>query len=155
VRQRLRLRKLVFVQCGSAFEPLREAFLEYIGGHRVSVPDIALDSEILETDQDVICVTDVHLLARTGQYDGLSMGDLRALLDSFIDDGKTVCLVSRAPRMSFRPVPGSSIIDDAAPVFLPLLTAEETGPLDESTRHNAVPTIGLDADVEVTLVLCF
>lgn len=133
VSKSLTRHRLVFVQAGAAFDPIRESLLDNIHGHRTSV-DQRDEWKNAEADSGSLIVYDLERCAGTAAD---VLGEVRELVFSILDDGRQVCLVSRAPRISFQAVPGSSILEDAALVTLPLLSRPE---LDlESTDY---PSIG-------------
>jgi hypothetical protein len=113
--------RLVFVQLGAAFDPLRDGICAQLKGQCVSIDDRSEWNQRLSSHGTLI-VTD---LERCVEMAGDVLGEVRAILFSLLDGGKAVCLLSRAPRLSYRPVPGSSVLEDAALVTLPLLAMSE------------------------------
>ncbi|MFE6964314.1 hypothetical protein ACFVAJ_04315 [Agromyces sp. NPDC057679] len=53
------------------------------------------------------------------------LGEVREQVLSLLDSDRMVCLISRTPRIAFRSVPGSSVLEDAALVTLPPLNDGE------------------------------
>lgn len=117
VMKSLARHRLVFVQLGAVFEPVRESICTNLDGVCVTV-DQREDWEELSASARTLVVTDMEKCAESAAY---ALGEVRASIFSLMDSGKTICLFSRIPRMSFRLVPGSSVLEDAALVSLPLL----------------------------------
>jgi hypothetical protein len=158
ISKSLKRHRLVFVQFGAAFEPLRSSTLQELRGAQSTVELRDTWSELAEPTQTLI-VTDVERCADTSSG---AVGEIRELVLSLLDQGKMVCLVSRAPRIAFRSVPGSSVFEDAALVTLPLLDETEVqvageekrgpgwewpsvtfgAPLDTTTYRNALAEFG-------------
>ncbi|WP_157768923.1 hypothetical protein [Pseudarthrobacter sulfonivorans] len=113
--------RLVFVQLGAAFDPLRDGICVQLKGQCVSI-DQRTEWNQKSSSPGPLIVTDLERCVETA---GDVLGEVRAIIFSLLDDGKAVCLLSRAPRLSYRPVPGSSVLEDAALVTLPLLAASE------------------------------
>lgn len=148
IRTRMRRNKLVFVQCGAAFSVLRAQMLEIVGGCALSLADIDDVSE-LTSDADIVSISEVEILALTGEVGRLTMGRLRVAVDALLDAGKTVCLLSRAPKISYRPVPGSSVVEDAATVHLPVLGIEDGLAAGEQPDDWKLPAAALGESVSI------
>lgn len=127
ISQSLKRHRLVFVQIGSLFEPLRDSILDALGGVRASIADRGRWLE-LTNEQSVIVIDDLDSCVNS---DINVLGEVRELVISLLDQERKVCLVSRAPRISYRSVPGSSVLEDAALANLPTLSAHEAAPGDE------------------------
>lgn len=132
LKGRLRRFNLVFVQCGTVFEPLRESLLERLGGTRMGALKFAASSEDLDLTPPLI-LTEAEVFSATGRAGAATLGMLRQKVDAVLTD-TNVCIFSSAPRMAYAAVPGSSLIDDAAPHFLHLLSEEE---IPEQAIHSA------------------
>ena len=146
----------MFVQLGTAFEPLRAEICDQLRGVCVSVDGRQLWSEQAKDAQTII-VTDLEQCVQSDL-----LGEVREIVLSLLDANKMVCLISRAPRIAFRSVPGSSVLEDAALVTLPLLERSEvetepgervppgwpwpvvsfSAPLDVETFRNALDELG-------------
>lgn len=117
-------RRLVFVQMGSAFEPMREAILGGMPGGRTNAKDLLKAPEGTLAEPSIL-VTSVEEFVSAGWSVNGGLGALREIISARVDSGQDVCLVSRAPRVAFGNIPGSSVLDDAALVTLALLSADE------------------------------
>jgi hypothetical protein len=145
LRRRLVRHRLVFVQLGSVFDPLRSGLIGELGGRQVTAVEFACVGAPEEGNHVLLDVE--HFAGSSGS--GPTMGMVREQIMQTLDGGFTTCLISRAPRISFPPVPGSSILDDAASHFIPLLQEDEY--LEERRRDPAasLPAIGLDPSTEL------
>ncbi|WP_315915150.1 hypothetical protein [Arthrobacter sp. lap29] len=143
---------------GAVFEPIRIGVTTETQAVRSTLEERHHWMKLAESSQ-IILITDLERCIETAAD---VLGDVRAKVFSLLDAGKMVCLFSRAPRISFRAVPGSSILEDAALVTLPLLAESEFdlepgvrpepgwswpsvtfgAPLDTSTFKSALEDIG-------------
>lgn len=135
--------RLVFVQLGAAFDPLRDGICAQLKGQCVSI-DQRSEWNQRSSSYGTLIVTDLERCVETA---GDVLGEVRAILFSLLDDGKAVCLLSRAPRLSYRPVPGSSVLEDAALVTLPLLAMSEIqcGPGEYPSQGWPWPSVSFGA----------
>ncbi|MGW9587788.1 hypothetical protein [Microbacterium sp. NPDC055455] len=120
--------RLVFVQLGCMFDPLRDGILASLGVPEASISDRSSWLDLVEASSGIVVVD----LEGCVDSDLNVLGEVRETVFSLLDSEKSVCLISRAPRASYRSVPGSSVLEDAALVDLPLLTKEEVP--DEEAR---------------------
>lgn len=117
LHERLRRHKLVFVQHGAVFDGLTDAITEASASPLVQLGDV-----VATISDPIIHVFGVEAYA-VGQSVPLSLGELRKVVSELLDNDVQVCLWSRAPKVSFAPVPGSSLLDDASPFFIPPMAA--------------------------------
>lgn len=135
VERKLARRGLGFLQLGSAHEPARRALR--IAGFAIVDAEKLLPVE----DHRVIVIDRVEALIT--QRGDVSLGVLRERVFSWLDDGTACLLLSRAPRVAYPAVPGSSLLDDASFV---------DGPELKGGRHTSWPTCADDGeDSEVVL----
>jgi len=144
LRERLARHRLVFVQLGSVFDPLRAGILEELGGRQLNAIEFA-GSSLMPGDHVLLGVEDFVKASRGNP----TMGQLRSQIMRTLDSGYTVCLVSRSPRMAFPPVPGSSLLEDVAPYLVPLLRRDECIEERRGDPAALLPAIGLDAKSEL------
>jgi len=119
---------VVFVQLGAANEPARRA----LKGANVRVTEV---TDYLESEPDDIRTVVIDCLERLllpGRADLLA--PLRERVFSEIDDGIRFILLSRAPKIAFPDVPGSSLLDDASFAHGPTFAG----------RFDSVPTCDVD-----------
>ncbi len=78
-----------------------------------------------------ICVTDLESICRKGGGGGRPhpLGLLRAKTDELLAGGSRVVMLSKYPRIRYPKVPGSSVLEDAKVVHLPLLPEASGDPL--------------------------
>lgn len=122
IRRSLARHRLVFLQVGAAFDPIRDELVAGLGEH-TTIESRA--SWLKSQGSGPLIVTGLENCAASASH---ILGEVRELVFAALDAGRQVCLVSRAPRIAFQSVPGSSILEDAALVTLPLLAKEELGP---------------------------
>lgn len=135
----MRRYKLVFLQLGAVYEPLRDNLLESAATCRtdaVTLAKTALDSL---PDTGTVVVDHVEEFQRTGSTPDATLGELRIRVDHCLEAGANVCLVSTAPRCSYPLVPGSSLLDDAKPFYLDLLSDDEVPELYRDGAKNYTP----------------
>lgn len=125
--------RLVFVQLGCAFDPIRRELLQQLGGASLSVKQLAEWPALPTSTSRVI----VHDLEAAGSASAVSLGAVREIVGAILDSGKAVALVSRSPRISYLSVAGSSVLEDAALVTLPLLSSEEAPAPTVASRRTA------------------
>lgn len=124
IRAKTRQYKLLFVQLGAAFDVLRDDLISELGGTHVTA------AEFCETDPDTLQVEGLLLLTGLEEFAGSTargkptLGALRQRVTQQLISSD-VCLVSRAPRIAFPKVPGSSLIEDAKVHCVRLLEAHE------------------------------
>lgn len=116
---------LVFVQFGAAFEPFRELALEQLRG--TVVPAKALIRESTGAfESKLVVVTELeNLLDGSADPAQPTLGALRELIMREMDNDVRFCIVSRAPRVAFSTIPGSSVLEDASLFSIPLLDESE------------------------------
>lgn len=116
---------------GAVFDPLRDGICRELRGTRATLEQ-RQEWKALAEPNGTLIITDLERCVDTAAD---ILGEVRAIIFSLLDEGKSVCLLSRAPRLSFRSVPGSSVLEDAALVVLPLLSEVELdGPADEQAE---------------------
>ncbi|WP_156906036.1 hypothetical protein [Agrococcus lahaulensis] len=157
VERSLHRHRLVFLHAGSLFEPLRHRLLDALRGSKTSVSDRATWAELRA--EDAVIVTDLEQCVTSSDN---VLGEVREVVLALLDEGAKVCLVSRAPRIAYRSVPGSSVLEDAALALLAPLRREElaispeeraprgwplpcvttASPLDQAKYGNALDELG-------------
>jgi hypothetical protein len=149
IRRTMRRYGLVFLQCGTLFEPLREALLSELG--TVVTPTELLSRDLSEPGWLVV---DQMELFTTATPDGCTLGQVRERIVAALDAGSRVCLASRAPRVAFPPVAGSSVLEDATFHAIPILKDHECSPEAQATPTWPWPTFAFsDEPVDVLDVL--
>lgn len=124
IRAKTKQYKLLFVQLGAAFDVLRDGLISELGGTQVNA------AEFCEVDPDTLQVEGLLLLTGLEDFAGSTakgkptLGVLRQRVTQQLISSD-VCLVSRAPRIAFPKVPGSSLIEDAKVHCVRLLEAHE------------------------------
>jgi hypothetical protein len=119
---RLRRFKLLFVQHGAVYDGLTDLVLS-ADGSTVLAPE-ELGANLDATRVHVIGLEKYAL----GSSGGPSLGELRSIVSELLEREIEVCLWSRAPRVAFVPVPGSSLIEDASPFFVDLMATADGDP---------------------------
>mgnify|MGYP003604088510 CR=1 FL=1 len=108
--------RVVFLQLGSSNEPARRA----LTASHVTVISarnyLQLDSPATTR---VVVIDDMELF--TIPSEAVQMGALRARVFSDVEAGGAVILLSRAPRLAFPSVVGSSLLDDASLAHAPIV----------------------------------
>ncbi|MDU0327635.1 hypothetical protein RWH43_12785 [Microbacterium sp. KSW2-21] len=99
---------------------MREAILDGLPGVHVSIDDRNAWSDL--PSESSLVITDLDRCATSHEN---ILGEVRESALAALDDGRMVCLVSRAPRLAFRSVPGSSVLEDAALAISSPLDREE------------------------------
>ncbi|MGW3469965.1 hypothetical protein ACWDKQ_16195 [Saccharopolyspora sp. NPDC000995] len=153
IRTRIKRFKLVFIQCGAAFDILRDPLLGALGGTVLDAADFAGASSPVELPAGPVILDGMEAFARDGKVGGATLGALRAKVNELRENDAEICLVSRIPKVSFAPVAGSSLLDDASWHCLPLLEPYER---HEELRHipaSSLPSIGLDHQSDLNLLL--
>ncbi|TDD52817.1 hypothetical protein [Saccharopolyspora elongata] len=153
IRTRLKRFKLVFIQCGAAFDVLREPLLSALCGTVLDAADFAKTSSPVELPAERVILDGMEAFARNGKAGGATLGALRAKVNELRDDDAEICLVSRTPKISFAPVAGSSLLDDASWHCLPVLDPNEC---PEERRHilaSSLPSVGFGHQSDVNLLL--
>src|SRR4051794_3086521 len=144
VRMRIRRHHLVFLPLGAVFRVLRAPLLDELGGMQISAADFARQTRDLERIAGLLVLTEVEDFVYGGVQEP-SLGDLRIAVDSALDAGIDVCLVSRSPRVAYPAIPGSSVLDDASVIVLPLLTESECLEGRRGSPLARLPEFGLDS----------
>jgi hypothetical protein len=129
--RRASLHSLLFVQLGAAQEPARRA-LEASEFAIMRLGDVTAG---LASTRRVIVVDGIEALASARPNSGLTMGVLRDRVFAYLENGTKIILLSRAPRVAFPPVPGSSLLDDSSYVH---------GPRDLMAEVNHWPSCKVD-----------
>lgn len=119
VKRSLTRHRLVFLQMGAVFDPIREVVVASLGEHTTLG---ARSSWLGSAGSAPLVVTGMEHCAGAA---GNVLGEARELVFEVMDAGRQVCLVSRAPRIAYQSVPGSSVLEDSALVTLPLLSRDE------------------------------
>lgn len=135
LHDRLRRHKLVFVQHGAVFDGLTDAVTEASASPLVQLGDV-----VTTINDPIIHVFGVEAYA-INQPVPLSLGELRKVVSELLDKDVQVCLWSRAPRTAFAPIPGSSLLDDASPFFIPPMAALPSDP------ESVFPAVRLGEDL--------
>lgn len=124
IRAKARQYKLLFVQVGAAFDVLRGALISQVGGTQLGA------AEFCETEADKLQVEGILVLTELEEFTGIpakgrpTLGTLRQRVTQQLAVSD-VCLISRAPRIAFPKVPGSSLIEDSKVHVIPLLESHE------------------------------
>ncbi|PKW18287.1 hypothetical protein [Saccharopolyspora spinosa] len=153
IRTRMKRFKLIFIQCGAAFDILREPLLGALGGTVLNAADFAGTSSPVELPTGPVILDGIEAFAHDGKAGGVTLGALRAKVNKLRDIDAEICLVSRMPKISFAPVAGSSLLDDASWHCLPLLEPHER---PEELRHipaSSLPSVGLGRQSDLNLLL--
>lgn len=126
---------VVFLQLGYSNEPARRALVasnltvlsivEYMDSTRGGAAGILIIDAV---EKFVVPSKDV------------SLGVLRERVLSDVEQGTRVILLSRAPRIAFPDVVGSSLLDDASFAHAPVLNCQGTEELPVCTEDGADPT---------------
>ncbi|WP_284743916.1 hypothetical protein [Amycolatopsis sp. RTGN1] len=122
IRRKLKRNKLVFVQCGAAFEVLRAPLLAELDGTLLDSVSFAATSDPVDPPTGRVILDNVEAFAADGKAGSATLGALRARVNQLRDDEIDVCLVSRMPKIAFAPVAGSNLLDDAAWHCIPCST---------------------------------
>jgi hypothetical protein len=140
LKKRLKRFNLVFVPCGANFSILREPLLVNLGG----AVRIAATFATSVDDPDIgslLILTEIEKFAQNGKFGGGTLGQIRQKVGKFLEAGSMVCLLSSQPRIAYRSVPGSSIIEDSAVCFLQALDDDECAP--DAIIAGVLPSFGL------------
>lgn len=127
--------RVVFLQLGFSNEPARRALVashltvqpvsDYMGSNRGD----AVGTVVIDAMETLAApVTDV------------SMGALRERVFSDVENGIRVILLSRAPRIAFPAVVGSSLLDDASFAHAPVLKCQGAEQFPTCAEDGADPT---------------
>jgi hypothetical protein len=130
LRQKAARHNLLFLQLGAAHEPARRA-LPDAGFAVMAVRDCLADQD---DGAELIVVVD-RVDELTGPAPDLTMGELREIVFRRMDGGTQFILLSRAPRVAFPAVPGSSLLDDATFVH---------APREDMSDHSRWPSCRID-----------
>lgn len=153
IRTRLKRFKLVFIQCGAAFDVLRGPLLAALNGTVFDAAEFAGSTAAFDPPGGPVVLNGLEAFASDGKVGGATLGKLRAKIIQLMDEGTEICLVSRTPRISFATVPGSSLLDDASWYCLPLLEPHECLEELRDNQVSAFPSIGLGCQSDVDLLL--
>lgn len=140
--------RVVFLQLGSSNEPARRA----LGASQVNVTRVR---DYLQPDGPLTTGTVVidGMESLTMQSEATQMGALRERVFSDVEAGGRVILLSRAPRIAFPPVVGSSLLDDASLAHAPVVkstgahewpTCVEDGASPADVLCRALTELGMD-----------
>ncbi len=116
VHAKAMLRRIVFLQLGSSNEPARRALVSSLTTFD-SVEEY-LTTNLVDHAATVV-VNGVEEVAGPGK--DTRMGRLRERVVRDVGAGSHVVLLSRAPRIAFPSVPGSSLLDDASFAHAPFV----------------------------------
>jgi len=142
--------RLVFVQCGEVFSPLRDGILEALPGRKMTVREILSDKPD-ENKSGLVVLTDLEtLVSPPASQTDYRLGNLRETIFGRMDIGQNFCLISRAPRVAFGVVPGSSLLEDAVLCSLPLLDVDECDVPGQSKSGWELPSISFCDDPDLT-----
>lgn len=149
IRRGLARHRLVFVQLGRAFSPLRDSIIAQIAAEHVPLTQF-LTMDGAGSQGSTLVITSLEgLVSPSGELRGLHIGSLRERVMERIDAGQNVCLISSAPRIAFGSTPGSSVLDDCALVTIDLLNTEEI-PIDaKAVPGAALPIIALEQATDI------
>ena len=125
LRSRLDRHRLIIASTGKAFRCYLPLMVD-LCDHRRTVREF-VDSELPELGS--VLIEDLESACATRELGGSDLGRLRSKVDEFLLRGGTVLLASRYPRVRFPDIPGSSLLDDARAVHLPLTSGSASGPL--------------------------
>ena len=153
IRRKLKRNKLVFVQCGAAFEVLRAPLLAELDGTLLDSVSFAATADPVDPPTGRVILDNVEAFAADGKAGSATLGALRARVNQLRDDEIDVCLVSRMPKIAFAPVAGSNLLDDAAWHCIPLLNAEECPQEMQASSGAALPALGLGPDPDAPALL--
>jgi hypothetical protein len=148
IHHRVEQLRVVFLQLGFSNEPARRALMAShltvasVSDYMNSNSGVAVGTVVIDAIEELtVSTTDV------------SMGALRARVFSDIEDGIRIILLSRAPRIAFPAVVGSSLLDDASFAHAPVLkyqgpeqfpTCVEDGSDPKTVLHEALRELGSD-----------
>jgi hypothetical protein len=152
LRHRLRRHKLVFVQCGAAFEILREPLLNKVGGTVLDAVDFVSSTGSIDAISGPLVLTGLEAFARNGSAARATLGTVRKKVNELRDADLEICLFSRHPRIAYAPVPGSNLLEDTSPYCLPLLNKEECPMAGRDRLGFMFPSLGLDDNFELSRV---
>jgi hypothetical protein len=139
----MRRYNLVFVQCGALFDVFSDDLLASVPHRRLKASDFAGGSGDSFEDVGILLLTGVEEFARSGKAADATLGQLRVCVDKALDEGVDVCLLSRAPKIAYVVVPGSSVIEDAAFYAIPILGVRELLPGVQLEPESVLPAVGL------------
>lgn len=142
LRKKLRRHRLIFVQCGALLDVFNKGLLASVPHKRVKAVEFAENTSEAVGDLGVLIVTGVEDFASLGTVGDTTLGQLRVRVDKALDEGVDVCLLSRAPRMTYAAVPGSSVIEDSAFCAVPILTDAERESHALSAPESVFPEVG-------------
>ena len=130
---------VVFLQLGSSNGPARRALAE----SRLTVQSVSdyMASNSGDAVGTVVIDAIETLAARVTE---ISMGALRERVFSDVENGIRVILLSRAPRIAFPAVVGSSLLDDASFAHAPVLKCQGAEQFPTCTEDDADPKEVLD-----------
>ncbi|ODT12127.1 MAG: hypothetical protein ABS61_00495 [Microbacterium sp. SCN 70-18] len=149
--------RVVFLQLGSSNEPARRA----LGASQVNVTRVR---DYLQPDGPPTTGTVVidGMESLTMQSEATQMGALRERVFSDVEAGGRVILLSRAPRIAFPPVVGSSLLDDASLAHAPVVkctgahewpTCVEDGASPADVLCRALTELGMDLSASLDRVV--
>ncbi|MFF9565166.1 hypothetical protein ACF1AJ_17605 [Leifsonia sp. NPDC014704] len=109
-------RPILFLQLGAGHEPARRALLE----SGVTVAPLTKYIRDDSPESGTIAISELEMIVQQGLDS--QMGVLRERVFADVTKGLRVVLVSRAPRIAYPPVAGSSLLEDVSLVHAPALT---------------------------------
>jgi hypothetical protein len=85
---------------------------------------------------------------------GVTLGKLRKRVDEELDKGHEICLISSSPKIAYKPVPGSSVIEDSAVSVLSLLEKQEVPHEARARQGWQIPAVSFgDPDLAISDIL--
>lgn len=143
VAKRLRQFHLVMVPAGKAFGCYREA-VESACHQRMTVAEF-LEHDLSEAAGPIL-ITDLHSVCSLPTTGPHPLGLLRQRVDEALGNGTSIALASRYPKLRFPDVPGSSLLDDARLLHLPMASSENGDPM------SCFPSWSADEDAQTWLM---
>lgn len=145
IRAEARQFRLIFVQLGAVFDILRTEIISELNCTTMTAREFC-DSDPTKIEVGgLLLLTDVEAFATNLGRNSPTLGTLRKKVTQQLGLSD-VCLLSRAPRIAFPIVPGSSLIEDAKVHRVPLLERHELpfGPNGVGSMFPAVAFAHMD-----------
>lgn len=125
ISSKLRRHRLAIVSTGTAFKCYRDEVTSLCDGTMTVAEFLAAGTPAVRS----LVITDLEYACTPDGLATLSLGALRARVDEALEAGTAVLLASAYPKMRYPEVPGSSLLDDASTVHLPLKPSRAGEPL--------------------------